>query len=134
MAPSQKRLKAAAMLYEMYEPISKEKLKELVRNKRHIQTNMAEDLKNLTDADIEALPYDDNSGTLRVCRWCDKLDDGEMPSMQCCGNCKKKGTFVWYCNRKCQRIHWKKGPHKTWCLGQPDIPKGAIRLDPSMFK
>lgn len=118
------RLKLAAKMYDMNDGGSREELKRLVREEggmpSGIVTNMTDQLKYVTEQDIDDLPWDEASGTLRRCRWCDRLEDDQGPAMRCCGDCKKKGEYIWYCNRECQKIHWKRGPHKTWCRGRDD--------------
>ena len=65
-----------------------------------------------------------------------KIDEMEDVSMHdfmkarlCCGNCKKKRSYdnkflrcgrcrkVYYCDRNCQKLHWKKG-HKHRCVSE----------------
>ena len=135
MAPSKsERLKLAAKMYDMNgcenSSNAREALKRLVREEGGVPSDVVcsftDELKFVTEQDIDDLPWDGASGTIRRCRWCDRLEDGAGPPMRCCGDCKKKGTYIWYCNRECQKVHWKRGPHKTWCRGRDDAMLAMI--------
>ena len=44
-----------------------------------------------------------------TCSSCSKISVHKLP---CCRRCKKQA----YCNKKCQRDHWKRGGHKQDCV------------------
>ena len=52
----------------------------------------------------------------KTCANCLTLTDGKLK----CGGCSKEKSLdpVYYCNRDCQKSHWKQGGHKKIC-GQP---------------
>ena len=111
MAPlsKQERLHFAHVLYELMSPIHKEVLKARLENGEDLFPRavalMTPDLKfrSVTAADIDALPWDEESKTVKRCQWCAAFEAGSSKMQSCTAN----GKTVWYCNASCQRKQTK---------------------------
>ena len=52
----------------------------------------------------------DKNKNFTLCGWC--LNDLGKDRGGVCGGCR----IVFYCDRECQRNHWKQGGHKYECM------------------
>jgi hypothetical protein len=63
--------------------------------------------QTVQNAVLDSLSSVSDDRIIKVCADC-----GKCPrKMDCCSRCR----CAFYCNRKCQRHHWKKGDHKQKC-------------------
>uniref|UniRef100_A0A7S2XP86 MYND-type domain-containing protein n=1 Tax=Attheya septentrionalis TaxID=420275 RepID=A0A7S2XP86_9STRA len=62
-----------------------------------------------------------------TCSLCSKISVHKLP---CCRRCKKQA----YCNKKCQRDHWKRGGHKQDCVAVETLSEEEKRSLPLTWK
>ena len=105
--PFNERLHFAHVLYELKDPIHKDVLKHALENGEEVfppsVARMTANLKfsAVTAEDIDALPWDEESRTVKRCQWCASFacKDGEMIS----GTEVQTGKRIWFCNGSCVR-------------------------------